>query len=99
MIPTQLTQLVVAVGGVNLLVGAAFTAAVYAALERMPTLAGVFGFLLAAAVVATEAHLGELLFSVTVAEMKLLVIAGVLGAALGITSFTTLFEPTIDGGR
>lgn len=91
---TQLTQMAVAVGGLNLLVGVVFTVAIYLAIERVPTLAGAFGFLLAGGVVAAQFHLGETMLSVTVAEMKILVVAAVLGAALGIASITTLFEPT-----
>jgi len=91
---TELTQTVIVIGGLNLLIGVAYTIAVYKALERVPALAAIIGFLLATAVVAAEAHLGEQMLSVTVAEMKILVIASVLSAALGITSITAVFKPS-----
>lgn len=90
----QISQLMIATGVLNLLVSIVYTVVVYSTLERAPALAGAVGFLLAASIILTEAWLGETILSVTVAEMKVLVLVAVTTAAIGITGITTVFEPT-----
>jgi len=89
----QMSQLVIATGILNILVGIGYTLTVYTALERVPILASALGVLLAVGVVVAEAMLGEMLLSVTVAEMKLLTVVAVAGAVVGVATVVTIFKP------
>lgn len=91
MSPTTELVLVAALG--NLLVGVVYTVVVYKLLETVPKLALGASLGLAAAIIVSEVHIGEQLLSPTWAEMKLLVIVAVLGAAVGIAGITTVFKP------
>lgn len=90
---SPMIELVFAAGVLNLLVGVVYTIVVYRLLEKVPMLAMGTGLALATAIVVGEARLGEQLLSPTLAEMKLLVIAAVFGAIVGIVGITTVFKP------
>lgn len=90
---SPMIELVFAAGVLNLLVGVAYTLVVYRLLEKVPMLAMGTGLALAAVIIVGEARLGEQLLSPTWAEMKLLVMAAVLGAIVGIVGITTVFKP------
>lgn len=90
----QISQLMIAAGLLNLLVGVGYTAVVYTTLEKVPALAGVLGFSLAIGIILVQAWFGEAFLSVSVAEMKQLVMVAVACATIGIASITTVFEPT-----
>lgn len=89
-----MSQLMIAAGLLNLLVGVVYTVVLYTALEKIPALAGALGFGLAAGIIVIETWFGGALLSVTVAEMKQLVLVAVTCAAIGIASITTVFKPT-----
>lgn len=89
----QMSQLVVATGILNVLVGIGYTLTVYTALERVPILASTLGISVAVGIVVVEAWLGETLLSVTVAEMKLLTVVAVAGAVVGVAAVVTIFKP------
>jgi len=89
----QMSQLVIAAGILNVLVGIGYTLTVYTALERVPILASSLGMLGAVGIVVLEAWLGETLLSVTVAEMKLLTVVAVAGAVVGVAAVVTVFKP------
>lgn len=90
---SPIIELAFAAGVLNLLVGVGYTLVVYRLLEKVPTLAAGTGFTLGVAIVAGQAWIGETMLSVTVAEMKILVIAAVLSAFVGIVGITTVFKP------
>jgi len=80
---------------VNLLVGAGLVAAAYKLMEQRVA-AGAFGSVaVGAGVIYAEATLGEEMLTVTVGEMKLLVIAAAVGAVLGVLATLLVFEPEL----
>jgi len=85
--------LLAAAVGANALVGVVFTLVVYTTLERVPALAGAAGFGLGASVVYVEKWVGESVLSVGMPEMKLLIIAAVLGGLVGIVGTASTIKP------
>lgn len=80
---------------VNLLVGAALVAVAYKLMEQR-IVVGAFGSVaIGTAVIYTEATVGEEMLTVTVGEMKLLVIAAAVGAVLGVLGTLLVFEPEL----
>jgi len=86
--------LLAAAAGTNLVIGVVFTLIVYATLERAPAAAGAAGFGLGAGVVYAQKYIGESVLSVGMPEMKLLIVAAVLGGLAGIIGTTTLIKPS-----
>lgn len=81
---------------INVVAAAALVLLVYKLMESHVGLAAFVGIGLAAAVIYVEATLGEQLFTVTVSEMKLLVLAAAIGAAVGVTGTVLLVKPELD---
>jgi hypothetical protein len=66
----------------------------YSLMERHIGL-GAFGAIgLGAAIIYAEATLGEQMLTVTVSEMKILVIAAAVGAAVGVTATVLTVKPS-----
>lgn len=80
---------------VNFVMGATLIAGVFKLMEQRITVGAVGGIAVGAGIIYAEATVGERLFSPTIGEMKLLVIAAAVGAVLGTTAVVLLFEPEI----
>lgn len=83
-------------GGVfvaNLLLGVALVLGVFKLMEQQVAAGAAGGIVTGAGVVYAEATLGEQHLTVTVGEMKLLVIAAALGAVIGVVATVLVFEP------
>lgn len=85
----------VGVFAVNLAVGGALVVGVFAAMERRVGVGALGGVGLGTLVVYAQATFGEDVLFVTVAEMKLLVIAAALGAVLGVVGTVLVVEPEL----
>jgi hypothetical protein len=81
--------------GVNLLAGIVLMIGVYSFMERQVTLGGVGGILAGTALIYAQATLGEQYLTVTVSEMKLLVIAAALGAVIGVVGTVLVVKPDL----
>ena len=79
----------------NLLVAATLVLGVYKLMEQRVSAGAFGGVLVGAAIIYTEATLGEQMLTVTVSEMKLLVLAASGGAVLGVLGTLLAFEPEI----
>lgn len=80
---------------VNLVMGAALVAGVFRLMEQRITVGAIGGIAVGTGIIYVEATVGEQLFSPTIDEMKLLVIAAAVGAVLGTTAVVLFFEPEI----
>jgi hypothetical protein len=86
-------------GGVlllNVVLGALLVVGVFAFMERRVTLGAAGGILVGAALIYAQATLGETWLNVTVAEMKLLVLAAAVGAVVGVVGVVLAVEPELD---
>lgn len=79
----------------NLLVGAVLVLGVYKLMEQRVAAGAFGGVLVGAAIIYAEATVGEEMLTVTVSEMKLLVLAAAAGAVLGVLGTLLVFEPEI----
>lgn len=80
----------------NAVVAGVLVLAMYGLMERHVGLGAIGGIAVGAGVIYAEATLGEQLFTVTVSEMKLLVIAAAVGAAVGVTATVLTVKPEIE---
>lgn len=79
----------------NLALGVLLMLGVFGFMERRVSLGAVGGIVAGTGVIYAQATLGERLLRVSVAEMKLLVIAASLGAVLGVVGTVLVVEPDI----
>ncbi|QLC35559.1 hypothetical protein EFA46_015125 (plasmid) [Halarchaeum sp. CBA1220] len=79
----------------NVVLGAALVLGVFAAMERHVGVGAFGGIVIGTAVVYGEATFGERMLTVTVAEMKLLVLVAALGAVLGVVGTVLTVEPDL----
>jgi hypothetical protein len=79
----------------NLALGVLLMLGVFGFMERRVSLRAVGGIVVGTGVIYAQATLGERLLRVSVAEMKLLVIAASLGAVLGVVGTVIVVEPDI----
>ena len=80
---------------VNVVMGAVLIAGVFKLMEQRITVGALGGIAVGAGIIYAEATVGEDLFSPTIAEMKVLVIAAAAGAVLGVTAVLLVFEPEL----
>lgn len=80
---------------VNLLLGIGLLLGVYKFMERRVTLGALSGIVVGTGVIYAQATLGEQLLTVTVSEMKLLVIAACLGAVIGVVGTVLTVKPDL----
>ena len=79
----------------NLLFGTLLVLGAFKLMEWRLEVGALGGIAVGTAVVYAEATVGERLLTVTVSEMKLLVIAAALGAVLGVVSTVIVVEPEL----
>lgn len=79
----------------NVVAAAGLVLASYSMMERSIGLGAVGGIAVGAAVIYAEATLGEQWFTVSVGEMKMLVIAAAVGAAIGVVAVVLTVEPEL----
>lgn len=91
----SITLWTVIVFAVNVALGAALVAGVFKLMEQHITVGALGGIAVGAAIIYAEATVGADLFSPTIAEMKVLVIAAAAGAVLGVTAVLLVFEPEL----
>lgn len=80
---------------VNLFVGAGLVAGVFKLMEARVAAGALGGLAVGSAVIYAQATLGERMLTVTVTEMKWLVLAAAAGAVLGVLATVLLFEPEL----
>ncbi len=80
----------------NILAGGALVIGMYSLMERHIGLGAMGGVGVGAVLIYVQATLGEQWFTVSVSEMKLLVIAAAVGAAFGVTATVLAVEPETD---
>jgi hypothetical protein len=78
--------------GLNLLLGIGFILGVYTFMARRVRLGALGGVGLATGLIYAQATLGERIPGVTVADMKVLIIAAALGATLGVVGTVLVFK-------
>jgi hypothetical protein len=79
----------------NLLFGTLLVLGAFKLMEWRLEVGALGGIAVGTAVVYAEATMGEQLLTVTVSEMKMLVIAAALGAVLGVVSTVIVVEPEL----
>jgi hypothetical protein len=79
----------------NLLFGTLLVLGSYRLMEWRIGVGALGGIAVGTAIIYGEATMGERLLSVTVGEMKLLVIAAALGAVLGVVGTVIIVEPEL----
>ena len=79
----------------NLLFGAVLVLGAFKLMEWRLGVGALGGIAVGTVVVYGQATMGEQLLSVTVSEMKILVIAAALGAVLGVVSTVIVVEPEL----
>lgn len=79
----------------NLLLGAGLVAVVYRLMENRILLGGFGGLGVGTVVIYAEATVGETMLTVSVGEMKLLVLAAAVGAVLGVLGTVLVFKPEL----
>jgi hypothetical protein len=79
----------------NAIFGIVLMLGVFKFMEQNVSLGAVGGIVVGTGLVYVEATVGEDMFTVTVAEMKLLVIAAALGAVLGVVGTVLVVEPEL----
>lgn len=85
-------------GGVfmlNLVLGIVMVTGVFKMMEQRITAGALGGIVVGTAVIYGEATLGEDMLTISVSEMKLLVIAAALGAVIGVLGAVLVFEPEL----
>lgn len=80
----------------NIVLGTALVLGVFGFMERHITAAAAGGVIVGAAIIYTEATLGERMLQVTVAEMKLLVLAAAIGGVIGVVGTVLTVKPEIE---
>ena len=81
--------------GINLLLGIGLMVGVYKFMERRVPLGALTGIVVGTGVIYAQATLGEQWLTVTVSEMKLLVIAACLGAVIGVVGTVLTVKPEL----
>lgn len=81
--------------GINLLAGIVLVIGVYSFMERQVTLGAVGGVLAGTVLIYAQATLGEEMLTVSVSEMKLLVLAAALGAVIGVVGTVLVVKPDL----
>jgi hypothetical protein len=81
--------------GINLLLGIGLMVGVYKFMERRVPLGALTGIVVGTGVIYAQATLGEQWLTVTVGEMKLLVIAACLGAVIGVVGTVLTVKPEL----
>jgi hypothetical protein len=81
---------------VNTVVAGAWTIAVFSILERRPKLSVPFGIGTGVPYIALLFWFGEARLTVSVEEMKWLIVAAVIGAIIGIGTVVAILEPETD---
>lgn len=81
--------------GINLLLGIGLMLGVYKFMERRVPLGALTGIVVGTGVIYAQATLGEQWLTVTVSEMKLLVIAACLGAVIGVVGTVLTVKPEL----
>lgn len=79
----------------NAVIGVVLVLGVFLFMERRIGVGAFGGALVGAAIIYAEATLGEQLLTVTVGEMKLLVLAASFGAVLGVVGTVLTVEPEL----
>ena len=79
----------------NLLLGAGLLLGVFKLMERRLRLGASTGIVVGTGVIYAQATLGERWLSVTVSEMKLLVIIACLGAVVGVVGTVLTVKPDL----
>lgn len=80
---------------VNTVASAVVVLGAYRMMESHVALGAFGGIGIAAGLIYVQATLGEQLFEITVSEMKLLVIAAAVGAAIGVTMTILTVKPEL----
>ena len=80
---------------VNFLLGIGLLLSVYKFMEHRVTLGAISGIVVGTGVIYAQATLGEQWLTVTVSEMKLLVIAACLGAVIGVVGTVLTIKPDL----
>jgi len=91
----NVTLWVVAVVGLNFVLGALLMLGVFSFMERRVSLGALGGTIVGTGVIYLQATLGEQMLQVTVGEMKLLVIGACLGAVVGVVGTVLVVEPDL----
>jgi hypothetical protein len=81
---------------INAIAAGVVVLGMYRLMERNIGVGALGGIAIGAAVIYAEATLGERMFTVTVAEMKVLVIAAAVGAAVGVTMTVLTVKPSLE---
>jgi len=81
--------------GINLLLGIGLMLGVYKFMERRVPLGALTGIVVGTGVIYTQATVGEQWLTVTVSEMKILVIAACLGAVIGVVGTVLTVKPEL----
>lgn len=79
----------------NFALGVLLLLGVFTFMERRVSLGAFGGIIVGTGVIYAQATLGEELLQISVAEMKLLVIAASLGAVLGVVGTVLAVEPDL----
>jgi len=79
----------------NAVLGVLLVVGVFHLMERQVGLGAVGGTIIGAGVIYVEATLGEQLLTVSVGEMKMLVLAASFGAVLGVIVTVLTIEPEL----
>jgi len=95
MASTQLTLWMAVIFAANLGLGIIIVAGVYKLMEQNVAMGAIGGIALGAIAIYAETTVGEQLFSPTVSEMKLMVLAASVGAVLGVVGTLFVFEPEV----
>jgi len=79
----------------NLILGVGLVLGVFTFMEQRVILGATGGITAGTAIIYAQATLGEQMLTVTVSEMKLLVIAAALGAVIGVIGTVLFVKPDI----
>jgi len=79
----------------NLVLGVGLVLGVFKFMEQRVVLGATGGIAAGTAIIYGQATLGERMLTVTVSEMKLLVIAAALGAVIGVVGTVLFVKPDI----
>lgn len=89
-------ELIIGTLVVNVLVAALWTISMFSVIERLPKLSIPFGVGTGIPYIALLYWFGETQLTVTVDEMKWLIVAAVGGAIVGIGTVVAVFKPQSD---
>lgn len=79
----------------NLILGVSLVLGVFTFMEKRVALGATGGIAVGTAIIYAQATLGEQMLTVTVSEMKLLVIAAALGGVVGVVGTVLIVKPDI----